>query len=292
MLGHEAVEQRRRPPRSSPRRSRGVTSVPAVALGQRHHADRQRHPGLDLAAAAGRAACGGERPSRTSSEEPPPMSNRITPSACGSTSGVQPVAASLASVSRSTISSSSPDLLGDAGAEFGAVDRGAAGLGGDQARAGDAAVAHLVAADGQRLDRARDRGVADAAGRRDALAQPDDAGERVDDAEAVAGRARDQQPAIVGAEIERGIGRTRTSGPPCPPVVTRVAIGRPPTPPETAAAAADHARGRGRRLPGPRRFIQCLPAAPKPFQLDGGGDVQSQYRRECNSGQPRATDAR
>jgi hypothetical protein len=55
------------------------------------------------------SGCGGpwrvgrERSSRTSSLEPPPMSNRMTPSAAGSTSGVQPVAASRASVSRSTI---------------------------------------------------------------------------------------------------------------------------------------------------------------------------------------------
>ncbi len=102
-----------------------------------------------------------------------------------------------------------PDLLGDAGAEFAAVCGRAAGFGRDQARAGDAAVLHLVAADAERLDRARDRRVADAAGGRHALAQPDDAGERVDDAEAVAGRARDQEPAIVGAEIERRIGRRR-----------------------------------------------------------------------------------
>ena len=39
------------------------------------------------------------------------MSNRMTPSAAGSTSGVQPVAASRASVSRSTISSSMPTSL-------------------------------------------------------------------------------------------------------------------------------------------------------------------------------------
>ena len=47
------------------------------------------------------------------------------------------------------------DLFGDAGTELGAVLSGAAGLGRDQARARDAAVAHLVAADGERLDRAR-----------------------------------------------------------------------------------------------------------------------------------------
>ena len=36
---------------------------------------------------------GGERSSHTSSEEPPPMSNRMTLSARGSINGVQPVAA-------------------------------------------------------------------------------------------------------------------------------------------------------------------------------------------------------
>ena len=88
------------------------------------------------------------------------MSNRMTPSAAGSISGVQPVAASRASVSRSTISSSRPTSSRDARAESLAVLGRAAGLGRDQARAGDAAVAHLVAADAQRLDRARDRGLA------------------------------------------------------------------------------------------------------------------------------------
>ena len=39
-------------------------------------------------------------------------------------------------------------------------------------------------------------------------AEADDARERIDDAEAVPDRARDQEPAIVGAEIERGVGRT------------------------------------------------------------------------------------
>ena len=152
------------------------------------------------------------------------MSNRITPSACGSNSGVQPVAASSASVSRSMISSSSPTSLGDAGAELGAVGGRAAGLGGDQPRAGDAAVRHLVAADAERVDRARDRRVADAAGRRHPFAEPDDAGEGIDDAEAVAGRARHQQPAIVGAEVERRVGRPRRRRPARGAVVTRIAV--------------------------------------------------------------------
>ena len=56
-----------------------------------------------------------------------------------------------------------PDLLGDAGAELHAVLGGAAGFGRDQAGARDAAVPHLVAADAERLDRAHDRGLADAA---------------------------------------------------------------------------------------------------------------------------------
>src|SRR5262249_37218364 len=86
-----------------------------------------------------------------------------------------------------------PDVLRDAGAEFATIDRGAAGLGGDQPRAGDPAVRHLVAADRERLDRARNRGVADAAGGGDALAQADDAGERVDDPKRIAGRTRDQE---------------------------------------------------------------------------------------------------
>ena len=55
-------------------------------------------------------------------------------------------------------------LLGDAAAERLAVLGGAAGFGGDQARAHDAARAHLVAADLERLDRARNRRLADAAG--------------------------------------------------------------------------------------------------------------------------------
>ena len=57
--------------------------------------------------------------------------------------------------------------------------------------------------------RALDRRFAQAPRRGNALAEPDDAGKRVDDAEAVAGRARHQQAAIIGAEIERGIGRAR-----------------------------------------------------------------------------------
>ena len=44
------------------------------------------------------------------------------------------------------------------------------------------------------------------AGLRQPLAQPDDARESVDDGEAAVARAGDQQPAIVGAEVDRAIG--------------------------------------------------------------------------------------
>ena len=44
---------------------------------------------------------------------------------------------------------------------------------------------------------------------RHALAEPDDARKRVDDAKTLARRARDQQPAVVGAEIERRVGGAR-----------------------------------------------------------------------------------
>ena len=81
------------------------------------------------------------------------MSNRITASACGSISGVQPVAASLASVSRSMISSSSPTSSAMRARNSAAVGRRPTGLGRDQSRARDPAIAHLVTADGERLDR-------------------------------------------------------------------------------------------------------------------------------------------
>ena len=79
------------------------------------------------------------------------MSNRTTPSACGSISGVQPVAASVGLGLAVDDFELEPDLLGDAGAELGAVRRRAAGLGRDQPRARHAAVAHLVAANARAL---------------------------------------------------------------------------------------------------------------------------------------------
>ena len=129
----------------------------------------------------------------------------MTPERRGSISCVQPAAASRASVARIDDLELEAGFLGDAGAEFFAVLGGPAGFGGDQPRARDAA-ARILSRQTERVDRAHDRRLADAAGRGDALAQADDAGERVDHPKAVAGRTRHQQPAIVGAEIERRVG--------------------------------------------------------------------------------------
>ena len=81
----------------------------------------------------------------------------------------------------------------------------AAGLGRDQPQAPRLAVADLVAADAQRRNRAVDRRLADGTGRGDALAQPDDPRKRIDHAETVAGGTGDQEPAIIGAKVERGV---------------------------------------------------------------------------------------
>ncbi len=165
-----------------------------------------------------------------------------------------------------------PDLLGDAGAELRAVLGRAAGLGRDQrARVrgrGSGPALHLVATDGKRLDGTAHGGITDATRGRYPLPEPDDAGEGVDHPEAVAGRTGDQQPAIIGAEIERGIGPPR-----------RAPAGRARHPGAAdhrasaarAAAAADRlVRPLSRRpesrppVRRPSSLISCLPAAPKP----------------------------
>ena len=61
------------------------------------------------------------------------------------------------------------DLVADALEKFEAVSGGAAGLGRNQPRTGDATVTHLGAADPQRIDRTQDRGLAQTAGAGDAL---------------------------------------------------------------------------------------------------------------------------
>src|SRR6516164_9780761 len=70
----------------------------------------------------------------------------------------------------------------------------------------NAAGAHLIAADQECLDGTLDRSLADPTRRRDPLPQANDAGERINHPKAIGGGARDQEPAIVGAEVERGVG--------------------------------------------------------------------------------------
>ncbi|PAV93120.1 hypothetical protein WR25_05087 [Diploscapter pachys] len=86
------------------------------------------------------------------------------------------------------------------------VARPPARFGRDRARERDVAALQLVGADAQRGDGAFDRGVAQPAGRGEAFAEAHDARKGVDDGEAIALRPGDQQPAIVGAEVERGKG--------------------------------------------------------------------------------------
>ena len=139
------------------------------------------------------------------SDDPPPMSNITVERASRSARSPQPAAA------RWRLGLAVDDLeldaepLADRGDEGRPVGGGAAGLGGDGASPGHAARRHLVAADLQGLERARDRRLAQASGLRQSLAEPNDARERVDDAKPVGGRPRNQEPAIVGAQIERRI---------------------------------------------------------------------------------------
>ena len=82
--------------------------VPAVAFGQRDHADRQRGPGADLRQ---RRTAPGRRRTARAARSPTNRRRCRTgshPRPADRPAGVQPVAASVASVSRSMISSSRP----------------------------------------------------------------------------------------------------------------------------------------------------------------------------------------
>ena len=106
----------------------------------------------------------------------------------------------------------------------------------------------------KRGDGALDRGLADAAGRGDALAEPDDPREGIDHAKTVAGRTGDQQPAIVGAEIERGIDAGTLTGDAAP---------------APAAAAADPGGpSRGAKAIAKPRVIVHQNVFPRPVPAD------------------------
>ena len=99
------------------------------------------------------------------------------------------------------------DRLAYLGEEIGAIRGTPARLGGDIAAPCDLALVDLAGADPQRLYRARHRRCGEGAGRGQALAKPHDPRKRVDDAKSAAGAARDQEAAVVGSEVERGIAR-------------------------------------------------------------------------------------
>jgi len=65
----------------------------------------------------------------------------------------------------------------------------------------------LVGANSERLHRASHRLVGEPSRLTDAFAEPDDARECIDDAEAATGGACNEQPAVVGAEIEGPVDR-------------------------------------------------------------------------------------
>ena len=108
----------------------------------------------------------------------------------------------------------------------------------------------------ERGDGALDRGVADAAGRRDALAQPDDPRERIDHAKSVAGRTGDQQAAIVGAEVERRV--DAGSAPDCQPGAR--AARRPPQPILAVVSARPKAVAKPRVIVHPKCLSAATPA--------------------------------
>src|SRR5262249_23283519 len=123
-------------------------------------------------------------------------------------------------------------FAGNTRAKLLAVLRRAARGGGNEPGALDATKVHFFPAHQQRFHRARDRRLADASGPRYAFAKPNDARECIDDAKTVRCGARHQKPAIIGAKIERRIGRRDM--PRLRSTVAKIApntIWRPATPP-------------------------------------------------------------
>ena len=98
-----------------------------------------------------------------------------------------------------------PGLGGDAVSKAFGVRSGAAGLRRDQPQPPRLSRLDFVAANAQRRNGAFDRRVADAARCRDSFAEAHDPRERIDHAEAILRRARDQQATVVGAEVQRRI---------------------------------------------------------------------------------------
>ena len=236
-----------------------MTSLPPKCFGQRDDAERDRHPRLD---ARYRILL---VPDRARSEPVPSSRRRCRtgwrPCPFGSSSGEQPVTA------RRCFGLAIDHLEPDAGLgghpvhEAVGIRRRAAGFGRDQPQAFGLLGMDLVAANAQGGDGAVDRGVADAAGRRDPLPEPDDARERVDHAKAVAGRTGDQQAAIVGAKVQRRVDAGRRRRRMAPPRARRCATRCRIAATRRALAVVS---ARRKALAKPRVFVhpKCLSAAP------------------------------
>ena len=106
-----------------------------------------------------------------------------------------------------------PQALANLGEKLRAVLGGSARLGRDQAGARDPSRAHLVPADPQRVERARYRRFRQPTCLRQSLAQANDARKRIDHAKAFRRRPRDEQPAIVRAQVQRGVEPLRRAAP-------------------------------------------------------------------------------
>src|SRR5205814_5620970 len=93
----------------------------------------------------------------------------------------------------------------DSAKELAAVLRCPAGFGGDQPPSAHFRPGELVGTDPQRFDGPSHRWIAEPAGYAQAFAQTHDPRESVNDFKSIGTRRRDQQPAVVGAEIQRSI---------------------------------------------------------------------------------------
>ena len=82
----------------------------------------------------------------------------------------------------------------------------AAGFSGDRTREVHIAAAQFLRAHVERAECPVHRFIGEAARQREPFAQSHHATEGVDHGKVLAGRARDQQAAIIGAEVQRGIG--------------------------------------------------------------------------------------
>ena len=193
MAAKSFVGSRRRRRTSRPARRRRAAATPRPRRGPRRSARRDR------------------KPSQMISDDPPPMSNITVDlglavgEIADARGGEMRLGLAVDDLERRCRARRAPRST-----NAGAVRGRAAGLGRDAVRARVTPRAAILSRQTlQRLERARDRRFAQPPGLRQTLAQPDDARERVDHPESVRRRPRDQQPAIVGAQIQRRISPRR-----------------------------------------------------------------------------------